>query len=311
MALKGVAWALSNKGKHLIVSQAEHSAVLESAEQLGQMGFEVTYLPVDEFGFVDSELLRSAIRKDTILVSLIYANNEIGTIQDIAALGAVCKEKGVLFHTDACQAANFLELDMDKLGVDLLTLNAGKIYGPKGVGVLAVKDLNLELWPVVSGGGQEFGLRSGTENVPGIVGMAEALKLVREVSETEAVRLAELRDLLWQGLVKEIPKCWSTGSFEAGKRLPNHLSMVIEDIEGESLLLRLDNAGVAASTGSACSSGSLEPSHVLKAIGLRSDQTFSSLRLTLGKSTTREQVEQAIRIIAKEVKGLREIGSLF
>lgn len=303
-ALFGVVEADERKNKHVIISQIEHSAVFEAAEKLERKGVKVTYLPVNELGFVDLLELESAITEDTVLVSIIYANNEIGVVQNMEVIGEICREKNVLLHTDACQAAGYLDLSFDNLPVDLMSLNASKIYGPKGVGVLAARE-NVELSAQIVGGGQEFGLRSGTENVPGIVGMAAALELAySEMAETSG-KIKKWRDYLLDGLLAEIEDCYLIGDREA--RLVNNINLIIGGCEGESLLLRLDQAGIAASSGSACSSGSLEPSHVLTAIGLSRNDSHSSLRLTLGKTNNQAQIEEALKIIVKEVKELREI----
>ncbi len=305
LAIKGVARANKNKGKHIITSKIEHHAVLDSCDYLEKKeGFKITYLDVDKDGLVNLEDLKKAIKKDTILVSIMYANNEIGTVQDIKEIGDVCKRKGVYFHTDACQAANYLNLDVNHLNVDLLTLNGSKIYGPKGTGILYVKEGTV-LDAIIHGGGQEFGLRSGTENVPGIVGFAKALDIAEEEKNKEVERLTMLRD----GFIKKtlkISKSLLNG--HASKRLPNNINISFLDIEGEALLLYLNEKGVYASTGSACTSNSLEPSHVILAIGLPYEAAHGSLRITLGRKTGKEDLDYVAEILPEIVEKLRQIS---
>ena len=307
LAIKGFARANSGKGKHIITQQTEHHAVLDSCISLEKEGFEVTYLPVDKHGVVSTERLREAIRKDTILVSIMYANNEIGTIQPITELARVARERNIMFHTDACQAGGLLDVDVKKLGADMMTLNGSKIYGPKGVGMLYVRK-GLKLEPVIHGGGQENGMRSGTENVPGIVGFSTALELAQKERGQEADRLTSLRDMLIGRVLKEVPKSYLNG--HPTLRLPNNVSFTILDVEGESLVLLLSEKGICASTGSACTSRSLEPSHVLTAIGLPKEVAHGSLRLTLGKSNDQGQVETAVQEIKEVVSELRKISPI-
>lgn len=310
LAILGAARKYSSFGKHIIVSKIEHHAVLEPAHYLEKNGFEVTYLPVDKFGFVDLKALKSALRKETILVSIMYANNEIGTIEPVREISSLIREfRGKnhlpLFHSDACQAAAFCSLNVQELGVDLMTVNGGKIYGPKGTGFLFVRE-GVELEPLIFGGGQERGLRSGTENVPGIVGLAKALELAQKEKDKEGERLKKLRDYLIQEILKRIPKTILNG--HPTMRLPNNVNVSILDIEGEALILYLDEYGISCSTGSACSSATLEPSHVLLAIGLSPAVAHGSLRLTLGKETTKKQIDYFLNKLTLCVQKLRALS---
>ncbi len=305
LAILGVARA-KRKG-HIITSAIEHHAVLDTIEHLKKEGFAVTVLPVSKDGLVDPSDLKKAIRKDTILVSIMYANNEIGVIQPIKKLADICHGEGVLFHTDACQAGGYLDLNVKKLGVDLMTLNGSKIYGPKGVGCLYFKS-GSKLEPIVYGGGQEKGLRSGTENVPGIIGFAKALELAQKNCSQESARLKKLRDKLINGLTTKIPKCFLNG--HSKKRLPNNANVTILDVEGESVGLFLNELGVYASTGSACTSRSLDPSHVILALGLPYEAAHGSMRFTLGHSTTSRDIDFVLKIMPKIVEILRKISPL-
>lgn len=306
LAIKGVAENYAEKGKHLITTRFEHHAVLHPMEYLEKhRGFEVTYLPVDKHGLVDVKAIAKAIRKDTILVSVMYANNEIGTVEPVAEIGEVCRQADVLFHTDACQAAGSLPMEVKRLKVDLLTLNGSKIYGPKGVGVLYLRE-GAGVMPQMHGGGQEYRVRAGTENVAAIVGLAEALKLGQAEREKEGRRLTSLRDRLIREVLRTIPKSRVNGHLR--KRLPNNAHFCFADIEGESILLRLDQEGIYGSSGSACTSGTLDPPHVLLAIGLTHGVAHGSLRLTLGHSTTAADIKVVVRKLAKVVKDLREIS---
>ena len=305
LAILGTARANRTKGKHIITTTIEHHAVLHACEQLEDEGFEVTYINCDKDGIINPDEVKKAIRPDTILVSIMYANNEIGTIQPIWKIGRYCKNKGIPFHTDACQAAGVLEINVDKLIVDLMTLNGGKIYGPKGIGLLYVRK-HTNIWPIMYGGEQEKRLRPGTENVPGIVGLAEALKLAQKDREKENKRLTELRDKLINGIIKTIPKVKLNGHPE--KRLPNNVNVSILDIEGEAMLLRLDMLGIAASSGSACTSGSLDPSHVILALGHGYEIAHGSIRFTLGKQTKKEDIEYLLKVLPKVVEDLRKIS---
>jgi len=304
LAIKGLA---EQKGSgHIITSTIEHEAVIETLYYLEKhRGFEVTKVPVNREGQVNPEDVRAAIRPDTILVTIMYANNEVGTIQPIAQIGAICKEHEVPFHTDACQAAGALELDIEKLNVDMLTLNGSKIYGPKGVGVL-YKRKSLRLVPLIHGGGQEFGLRSGTPNVPFIVGFAKALELAQSEREEEAKRLIELRTMLEEGIITNIPKTFLNG--HPTDRLPNNANITISDIEGEAMMLYLNEYGICTSSGSACTSQSLDPSHVILAMGLPYEVAHGTLRFTLGRKTTKEDIQKIIDTLPEIVEKLRKIS---
>ncbi|MEM5872319.1 MAG: cysteine desulfurase NifS [Candidatus Aenigmatarchaeota archaeon] len=302
--LKGIAFANKDKGKHIITSSIEHHAVLEACRWLEKQGFNVTYLPVDKYGFVDLEKLESSIRNDTLLVSIMHANNEIGTIEPIEEIGKICKEKGVLFHTDAVQSFGKIPIDVNKMNIDLLSLSAHKFYGPKGVGATFIRK-GTKIEPLLHGGGHEFGLRSSTENVAGIVGLAEAVRLRKKEMKSEAKKLTKLRDYLIKNVLK-IENSHLNG--HPTKRLPNNANFWFAFIEGEALIAHLDSYGIAASTGSACSSSSLEPSHVLTAIGLKHEEAHGSLRLSLGKYTTKTEINYTIKILPKVIEKLREIS---
>ncbi len=298
LAIKGVARANKTKGNHIITSKIEHPSVLESCKALEKEGFEVTYLKPESDGSINPEKLKYAIKKNTILASIIYANNEIGTINNIQELGKICKENKIIFHTDACQAAGSLELDVNKLNVDLMTLNGSKIYAPKGIGILYIAS-KTQIYPIIHGGGQEFKLRSGTENVPGIVGFAKALELAHKESEKENKRLITLRDKLISGILTKIKGSTLNGS--RTNRLPNNVNISIPKMEAETLLLMLDEKGIAASTGSACTAKNLAPSHVLTGIGLKEKQANSSIRFTLGKYTTEADIDKTLEVLVKIV----------
>lgn len=305
LAIKGVAFAARRRGNHIITSAIEHHAVLHTCQYLEQQGYTVTYLPVDEYGQVSPAAVQAAITPETALVTIMYANNEIGTIQPIAEIGAICRAHHVPFHTDAVQAGGLLELDVAALNVDLLTLSAHKFYGPKGVGILYMRQ-GTRLQPQVLGGSQERNRRAGTENVPGVVGAAEALSLAREERDQEVARLSSLRDELIEGVLA-IPGVTLTG--HPTRRLPNSASFAISGIEGESLLINLDLAGVAASSGSACTTGSVEPSHVLTALGLAPARARGHLRLTLGRSTTQADIQFVLAELPKLVERLRALST--
>lgn len=305
LAILGVARANKSKGNHIVTTKIEHHAVLHPCEVLEKEGFEVTYVEVEKNGIVDAEKLKAAIREDTILVSVMYANNEIGTIQPIGTIGRFCKKRDIPFHTDACQAAGALDINVDRLKVSLLTLNGSKIYGPKGVGVLYIKK-GINIQPLMYGGEQERRIRPGTENVAGIVGLAKALQLAQEESEKENKRLIALRDYLIKGIETRIPKVILNG--DRVERLPNNVNVSILDIEGEALLLRLDMAGFAASSGSACTSGSLDPSHVILALGHPYEIAHGSLRFSLGKNTTKKDLDNLLEVLPKIVDDLRAIS---
>ena len=311
LALRGVGWARRNlgKGNHIITSSIEHHAVSHTCEQLEKhFGFEVTYLPVDKYGMVDPDDVGRAIKDDTVLISIIYANNEVGAIEPIAEIGQVARQMGVPFHTDAVQAGGVLNLDVDELNVDLLSLSAHKFYGPKGVGVLYARK-GVPLLPTQTGGGHEGNRRAGTENVPYIVGLATALKIAYEELETNNERIAALRDRLIEGVLDSIVEVELTG--HPTNRLPNSASFVFKYIEGEAMLLNLDLAGISASSGSACSSASLEASHVLLAMGIPPEVAHGSLRLTLGRENTEEDVDYVLDILPGIVQKLRDMSPLY
>ncbi|MGM5483411.1 MAG: cysteine desulfurase family protein [Nanobdellota archaeon] len=297
-ALKSIAF--TNKKKHIITTKVEHKCVLNSCKWLENQGFEVTYLDVDKEGFISLEDLKSKIRKDTILVSVIHGNNEIGTINDIEEIGKICKDNKIYFHTDACQSYTKTEIDVQKQNIDLITLNSHKIHGPKGVGALYIrKGTEIESWQ--HGGGHEFNLRSGTENVPGIVGFAEAVKQSDKKKHTN--HISKIRNKLISGIL-EIPGTNLNGSDT--KRLCNNTNFLIEDIAGDTLGAMLDSKNISSSTGSACSEASSEPSYVLKAIGLDNKQAEASIRLTLSRYNTEEEIDYTIKLIKKFVKKLRK-----
>ncbi|HJZ49142.1 MAG TPA: cysteine desulfurase family protein [Roseiflexaceae bacterium] len=307
LAIKGVVLAQrqAGKGAHVITSAIEHHAVLHAVDYLEAFGFETTVLPVDADGLVRPDDLRAAIRPDTVLASIMYANNEIGTIQPLAELGAICHERGVPLHTDAVQAAGSLALDVDALNVDLLTLAAHKFYGPKGIGALYVRR-GTPLLPQINGGGQERRRRAGTENVPGIVGMATALRLAEERRESYAASCMTLRDQLIAGVLGRIP--YSSLNGHPSRRLPNNANFAFEFVEGESVLLLLDQQGIAASSGSACTSGSLEASHVLTALGLPYERAIGSVRFTNGKATTAGDIDYLLDILPPLIERLRSVS---
>ena len=307
-ALKGIADSYSDKGKHIITTKIEHHAILHTCEYLESKGFEVTYLPVDEYGIISLEDLKSAIRDDTILISVMFANNEIGSVQPIAEIGKIAREKGILFHTDAVQAVGHLPIDVEEMNIDLLSLSGHKLYGPKGIGALYVRK-GIRLKPFIHGGAQERGRRAGTENVPGIVGLGEAIRLASSEIDEERARLISLRDKLIKGILTTIPHSRLNGHPE--ERLPGNVNISFEFIEGESMLLLLDMKGICASSGSACTSGSLDPSHVLLAIGLPHEKAHGSLRLTLGHFNTEEDVEVLLRELPPIVQRLREMSPLY
>jgi len=312
-ALKGVAFALRNVGNHIITTAIEHHAILHTCHQLEQFGFDVTYLPVDRHGLVDPDDVAKAITDRTILVSVMLANNEIGTIEPVAAIARTVKQearrldRNILMHTDAVQGAGFLDLNVRELGVDLMSLSAHKFHGPKGVGVLYVKR-GTPFEPQMMGGGQERERRSGTENVPGIVGMAEAFRLACQERETTAARCVAMRDRIIEGLQDRVEHAHLNG--HPVERLPNNVNISFEAVEGEPILLGLDFAGISASSGSACSSASLEPSHVLLAIGLAAELAQGSVRITLCKDNTDEEVDYMLSVIPDLVNRLRAMPSL-
>ena len=306
LAIKGVAEVLSDKGRHVITSAIEHHAVLDTVKWLGRHGYDVTILPVDKDGLVDVNQFRDAVRNDTILASMMFANNEVGTVQPIREIGSICREKGILFHTDAVQAAGHIPIDLEELPVDLMTMAAHKMYGPKGVGALYVRK-GVRISPLVHGGGQEFGLRSGTENTAGIVGFGAAAELgARRLLNGDVDKERVLRDRLIDGVLERVEDVSLTG--HRTLRLPFHASFCIRYIEGEAMLLRLDFAGIGASSGSACTSGSLEPSYVLLAMGLDHATAHGSLRLTLGKDTTEMDIDYILETLPPIVQTLRAMS---
>lgn len=306
--LRGMAYQHKNKGNHIITTAIEHHAILHTCQALEKQGFEVTYLEVDENGLVTPEQVKNAITDKTILVSVMFANNEIGTIEPIEQIGAVCKEKGVVFHTDAVQAFGAVPIDVNKMNIDLLSITGHKLYGPKGTGALYIRK-GVILKNLIEGGAQERGKRPGTENIAGIVGLGKAAELANEHMEENAARLTALRDKLIDGILQQIPETRLNG--HRTKRLPNNVNICFRYIEGESLLLLLDRAGIAASSGSACTSGSLDPSHVLLAIGLPHEIAHGSLRLTLGARTTEEDVLYTIETLKTIVERLRQMSPLY
>lgn len=307
-AIKGVAYANRKKGRHIITSSIEHHAVLHTCQYLEREGFEVTYLPVDEKGLIAPAQVEEAIREDTILISIMFANNEIGTIQPIEEIGRIAKKHGIPFHTDAVQAIGNIHIDVESLGVDLLSMSAHKFYGPKGVGALYIRK-GINLAPYLHGGAQEAGRRASTENVPGIVGMGKAIEIATANIDSYNEKLLELSNMTIDGVLNSIPYVRLNG--DRDRRLPGNVNLSFEFIEGESLLLLLDMAGIGASSGSACTSGSLDPSHVLLAIGLPHEIAHGSLRLTFGKDNTKEEVEYLLEVLPDIVKRLREMSPLY
>ncbi|MCD6557565.1 MAG: cysteine desulfurase NifS [Candidatus Aenigmarchaeota archaeon] len=304
-ALKGTAFANRKKGKHIITTKIEHDCVLNSAKWLERQGFDVTYLPVDRYGLVDLNELEKSIRKDTILISVMHANNEIGTIEPIEDIAKIASERNIYFHTDAVQTTGKLKIDVKRLNVDMLSISSHKLFGPKGVGALFVRS-GTKIDALLHGGGHERGMRSGTENVAGIVGFAEAVKIADKEREREMPRIAKMRDKLIKEILDNIPDSYLTG--HPKKRLPINASFYFKFIEGESLILKLDDKGIEASTGSACSSKSLKPSHVLLATGLKPEDAHGSLRLTLGKDNTTEEIDYVIKSVSEAVEELRKIS---
>ena len=305
LALKGVAMAHKNKGKHIIISAIEHDCVMESANFLKKEGFEITKVGIDKEGIVNPEEVRKAIRKDTILVSVMHANNEIGTIQPIEGIAKICKEKKVLFHTDAAQTFGKIRIRMDN--IDLLTASSHKMYGPKGAAFLFVKE-GTKLIPLLHGGGHEFNLRSSTVNVPAIVGFAKAVKMCMKEIDKENERLSKLRDRIISEITSKVSNSFLNG--HATKRLPNNVSIRFSRVEGESILMRLDNQGIAVSTGSACSSPKLEPSHVLMALGISAAEAHGSIRISLGRYTKEEEVDYLLEKLPKIIEDLRKISPM-
>jgi len=310
-ALRGIVEGGTNsKGKHIIVSTIEHKAIIHVAEYLRSKGIEVDFCPVDSKGIIDFDFLRKMIRKETVLVSVMMANNEIGVVQDIEKVVAIVKEKNkdIYVHSDACQAVNYLKIDVEKIGLDLLTVNAGKIYGPRGIGVLYIRK-GVKIGPLIFGGGQEGGKRAGTENIAGAVGMAEAMQITSRIRESEIKRLKYLQKKMILGIKETIPEAILNG--DEGNRLPNNINFSFPGAEGESLVLYLDNAGLAVSTGSACSAADLEPSHVLLALGIEKELAHCSLRITLGRWTGEEAVDRFLAVLPGVVKKVREMSATY
>ncbi len=308
-AIKGVAYANKNKGNHLITSSIEHHAILHAFQYLEKQGFEVTYLPVDSEGRINIEDLKNAIKDTTTLVSIMFANNEIGVIQNVKEIGSLCKERKVLFHTDAVQAIGHLKVDVKEMNIDLLSMAAHKIYGPKGIGALYIRK-GVKIDNLVHGGGQERGRRAGTENVAGMVALGIACELATKNIEEENKRMLKLTEALIDGLLK-IPYSRLNGPKPGPERLSNNVNVCFQFIEGESMLLMLDAEGVCASSGSACTSGSLDPSHVLLAIGLPHEIAHGSLRLTLGEKSSMEDVEHVLNVLPNIIDKLRRMSPLW
>lgn len=307
-ALRGIAYANKERGNHIITSKIEHHAILHTCEQLEKEGFRVTYLPVDKYGMISLDDLKNAITDETILISIMYANNEIGTIQPIEEIGKIAKKRKIYFHTDAVQAIGNIKIDVKVQNIDLLSLSAHKFYGPKGVGALYIRK-GTRIANLIHGGGQERGRRAGTENVPGIVGLGKAIELATENIDSYNERLIKLRTKLINGIMERIPYTILNGHPE--KRLPGNANFCFKYIEGESLLLNLDMKGIAASSGSACTSGSLDPSHVLLAIGLPHEIAHGSLRLTLGEENTEEDIDYVLEVLPEIVQRLRDMSPLY
>ena len=303
--LKGIAFANKTKGKHLIISSIEHDCVLESAAWLKTQGFEISQISVDQYGLLNLDELRKTIRRDTILVSIIHGNNEIGTVQDLASIGQICHDRGVYFHTDASQSFTKVPLDLSKLNVDLLTASSHKIYGPKGAALLYIKS-GTKITPLLHGGGHEFGLRSSTLNLPAIVGFTKAAEIAMANFDQENARLTKLRDYLIKNILETIPDSHLNG--HPIDRLSNNINISFDRVEGESLLLELDYYGIAASTGSACSSNSLEPSHVLLATGLLPEQSHGSLRFSLGRFTTKSEADYLLKVLPQVINKFRALS---
>jgi len=307
LALRGIAYKNRNSGRHIITSQIEHPAILETCHSLEREGFSVTYLPVNREGLIELSELERAIRPDTILISIMHANNEVGTIQPLEEVGRLAADRDIYLHTDAVQTVGKIPVDVEAMGADLLSLSAHKLYGPKGVGALYIRR-GTKMQSLSTGGGHERNLRSGTENVAGIVGLARAADLAREEMAAEGQRLVQLRDRLAALVLGRVKDAWVNGSME--KRLPGSLNFGFSYVEGESLLLYLDSKGIAVSTGSACSSHKLEPSHVLLALGLKPEECHGSLRITMGRSNNQEQVDYVAECIAEAVERFRAMSPL-
>ena len=307
-ALKATAEAYASKGKHIITTKIEHHAILHTCEYLEKRGFEITYLNVDRDGLISLDELKAAIRPDTILISVMFANNEIGTIEPIAEIGEIAKEHGVLFHTDAVQAYAQVPINVDEMHIDMLSASGHKLNGPKGIGFLYIRK-GVKIRSFVHGGAQERSRRAGTENIPGIVGLGAAVERAMRIMDSKTRKEIELRDYLIGRLENEIPHCWLNG--HRTKRLPNNINFSFLFIEGESMLIMLDMKGICASSGSACTSGSLDPSHVLLAIGLKHEEAHGSLRLTLSEDSTKEEMDIVAEEVKKIVPRLRDMSPLY
>ncbi len=307
-AIKGIAYANQAKGKHIITSSIEHHAVLNSCKYLEKQGFRITYFPVDKYGLINPEDVKKAIEDETIFISIMHANNEMGTIEPIAEVGKIAKEKGIYFHIDAVQSAGKIPLKVDELNVDLVSLSGHKIYGPKGIGVLYIRK-GTKIQPLIHGGHHEKNKRAGTENVPGIVGLAKAIEIVRITMEEETVRLTNLRDRLWVRINEKIEDVFLHG--HERERLPNTLNLSFEGVEGEAIILDLDMKGIAVSTGSACTSGTLEPSHVLKAMGVNPQVAQGAIRFSLGEDNTQEDIDYVADILSGIISRLRGISPFY
>jgi len=305
LAIKGIAFANQNRGKHIIISSIEHSCVLNSSQWLEKQGFKITKIKVDKYGLIDPKEIEKAIRKDTILVSIIHANNEVGTIEPIEEIGKICEKKKVYFHTDAVQSFAKIPINVQKMKVDLLTASSHKLYGPKGAALLYIKK-GTKIEPLLHGGNHEFGLRSSTVNVPAIVGFGKAVEICEKEMKKESKRQIKLRNKLINGVLKKIPDSYLNG--HPTKRLPNNTNFWFAYVEGEAIVMDLNSYGIAGSTGSACSSEKLEPSHVLLACGLRIEQAHGSLRLTIGRWTKEKDINYLLKILPKTIKKLRKLS---
>ncbi len=307
-AIEGVAFENSKKGNHIITSIIEHHAVLNTCKHLESHGFHVSYISVDEHGVVDLDHLRNSIREDTILITIMHANNEIGTIEPLKEIGAIAKENGIIFHTDAVQSVGKIPVNVNDLGVDLMTMSAHKIYGPKGIGALYIRR-GTKIEPLIRGGHHERNRRAGTENVPGIVGFGKAIEIASADMEQESKRMWDLTEQLKDGLIERIEYVYENS--HPTKRVPNIINLSFDYVEGESIILNLDIKGVAASTGSACTSGSLEPSHVLTALGLCASTAQGAVRFSLGRDNTKEDVDYVIDIMPEIINRLRQMSPLY
>lgn len=303
LAIQGIARAQKQKGRHIITSKIEHPAVLQTCKYLREEGFTITYLDVDSQGLLDLKQLENSVTKETILITIMYANNEIGTVQPIAEAAKIANKNNICFHTDACQAAGELELDVQKLGADLMTINGSKICGPKGSGILFVRK-NVELRPIIFGGGQEKGLRSGTENLPAIVGFAKALEIAQARKKSETKKMIRLRDDLIKQITQKIPNAVING--HPTKRLANNVSVSLPNIDGDAIVDLLSEQKIYVSSGSACTSQNIEPSHVLRAIGLNEETANGTIRITLGKQTKQKDIDRFVNALVKIIKKLNE-----